>query len=407
VVPSYLAFVLRAGDVEPRVVDLGPADVLDASVATWKRNVASPGPESSYREAGIALRRLVWDPLQEAVGDAKRLFIVPDGALQLVNLAALPGDAGVYLVETAPLIHYLSSERDLVPLKGRVAGQGLLAVGAPQYDATGPFASLRYGATPPMVASKAVFRGKRAACGDIASARFEPLPQTGKETEGIVRLWEAHGNGAAVHLRQAEATETALKLSAPGHRVLHLATHGFFLGEECSAFEPARGVGGLVGASKVAVPPALAQGRGESPLLLSGLVLAGANHRNVARDDEDDGILTAEEIASLDLTRVEWAVLSACDTGVGEVRTGEGVFGMRRAFQIAGARTLILSLWSVEDDATRAWMAALYTARLQEGLDTAASVRAASLRVLETRKARKKSTHPFYWAAFVAAGGWE
>jgi CHAT domain-containing protein len=103
---------------------------------------------------------------------------------------------------------------------------------------------------------------------------------------------------------------------------------------------------------------------------------------------------------------VEWVVLSACDTGVGDIRTGEGVFGLRRAFQVAGAGTLILSLWSVDDAATREWMRALYEGRLEQKLDTAEAVRQASLSVLERRRAAGESTHPFYWAAFVAAGDW-
>ena len=102
-----------------------------------------------------------------------------------------------------------------------------------------------------------------------------------------------------------------------------------------------------------------------------------------------------------------WAVLSACDTGLGEIRAGEGVFGLRRAFQVAGARTVIMSLWSVDDQATRAWMRALYEARLRQGLSTADAVRAASVSVLRERRAKKQSTLPFYWAAFVAAGDWK
>ena len=140
--------------------------------------------------------------------------------------------------------------------------------------------------------------------------------------------------------------------------------------------------------------------------MLSGLALAGANQRARAKADEDDGILTAEEIATLNLEGTEWAVLSACDTGLGEIRAGEGVFGLRRAFQVAGVRTVIMSLWSVEDQATRQWMRALYDARLERGLDTADSVRAAALSVLNDRRAKGQSTHPFYWAAFVAAGDW-
>jgi CHAT domain-containing protein len=172
-----------------------------------------------------------------------------------------------------------------------------------------------------------------------------------------------------------------------------------------------RGIGGLEkttpskAGNKKGVAKSSAAG-GENPLLLSGLVLAGANHRSLAADNEDDGILTAEEIASLDLSGVEWAVLSACETGVGDIRVGEGVFGLRRAFQTAGAGTLIMSLWSVDDESTRSWMKSLYEARLIDGLDTAESVRRASLAVLHERRARKQSTHPFFWGAFVGAGDW-
>ena len=107
-------------------------------------------------------------------------------------------------------------------------------------------------------------------------------------------------------------------------------------------------------------------------MLLSGLAFAGANRRLSAPIDQDDGILTAEEVAaSLDLQGVEWAVLSACDTGLGQIMAGEGVLGLRRAFQIAGARTVIMSLWSVDDSAPpRTWMRALYEGRLSKGLNT-------------------------------------
>jgi CHAT domain-containing protein len=142
------------------------------------------------------------------------------------------------------------------------------------------------------------------------------------------------------------------------------------------------------------------------PLRLSGLALAGANRRFSAGREEDDGILTAEEVAALDLGGVEWAVLSACDTGVGEVRAGEGVFGLRRAFQTAGARTIVMSLWAIDDRATRAWMRTLYEKRFAEGLSTADAVHEAATSVLRQRRAQGASSHPFYWAAFVAAGDW-
>ena len=216
----------------------------------------------------------------------------------------------------------------------------------------------------------------------------------------ISRLWAARRTAEPARLLLGpDASETTFKRSAHDYRVLHLATHGFFLADACGASgrRGTRGVGGLAG------PP---RRPAENPLLLSGLALAGANRRALAGADGDDGILTAEEVAGLDLSGVEWAVLSACDTGVGEITAGEGVFGLRRAFQIAGARSVIMSLWSVEDQSTRAWMRALYEGRFDRNRSTADAVHEASLALLRDRRSKGLSTHPFYWAAFVAAGDW-
>jgi CHAT domain-containing protein len=169
---------------------------------------------------------------------------------------------------------------------------------------------------------------------------------------------------------------------------VHLATHGFFAEERCDSSPIGSG--------------------GSSPLLLSGLAFAGANRRSEIRagEMEEDGILTAEEIASLDLSGVEWVVLSACETGVGRLHAGEGVLGLRRAFETAGVGTLIMSLWQVEDEATREWMGNLYRDRLA-GRSTAEAVRRAGLEMIRSRRESGVSTHPFTWGAFVAAGNWQ
>jgi len=261
------------------------------------------------------------------------------------------------------------------------------------------------------------FRGDRSSCRSFENWRFDPLDATGIEVEEIAGLWRTAGRGPGIEkppagsdhdsgdsgrattLLDAGATETAFKELAPGASVVHVATHGFFLGGGCaSALDDAgRGSDGAAGGAVV---------QAENPLILSGLAMAGANNREHAGADEDDGILTAQEIAAMDLSSVEWAVLSACETGVGEIKAGEGVFGLRRAFQVAGADTLIMSLWSVEDEATRAWMKALYEGKLRKRLDTAEAVRHASLTVLNDRREKGLSDHPFFWAAFVAAGDW-
>jgi len=265
----------------------------------------------------------------------------------------------------------------------------LLAVGGPAFDAIG---------TAPARTSAAL----RSGCAQLGRLRFEDLPGSLREVTEISKLWPAAAADAVTVLSGDAATETAVKQSLVGRRVVHLATHGFFLGSDCTTpMAGTRAVGGLVAASSktVALPA-------ENPLLRAGLALAGANRRGPAALDEDEGILTAEEIAGLNLQGTDWAVLSACDTGLGEIRAGEGVFGLRRAFQIAGARTVIMSLWSVEDRSTAVWMRQLYEGRLQKNLNTADAVHAANLAVLRERRANAESTHPFYWAGFVAAGAW-
>src|SRR5262249_28287051 len=179
--------------------------------------------------------------------------------------------------------------------------------------------------------------------------------------------------------------EAAVKSQAAGKRVVHLATHGFFLDATC--------------------PQATGAAR-ENPLLRAGLALSGANLHRSARKDQEDGVLTAEEGASLTLENTEWVVLSGCETAIGDVRAGEGVLGLRRAFEEAGARTLIASLWPVDDQDTREWMTALYRARFVDRRSTAESVRTAERVRLQARRAAGQSTHPFYWAGFVAVGDW-
>jgi CHAT domain-containing protein len=222
----------------------------------------------------------------------------------------------------------------------------------------------------------------------------------------ISAVWNAShsAGGGAMVLSGRLATEEAFKREASGRSILHLATHGFFFDGGCVPSATAtRSVGGLVsgkpaGGSKLAV---------ERPFALSGLALAGANLRSSAKPGAEDGILTAEEVVSLNLEGVQWAVLSACDTGLGRITAGEGVFGLRRAFQIAGVQTVIMSLWSVDDEATRDWMRSLYEGRLVRHLSTARAVRDASIAVLTDRRAKGLSAHPFYWAGFVAAGSWQ
>jgi CHAT domain-containing protein/tetratricopeptide (TPR) repeat protein len=424
-VPSYAALVLRAGKQEPEFFRLGTAREIESLLAAWRSEIArqeepnvSQTAEDTYRRTGAALRRRIWDPLVPALGGAGEVFVVPDGALHLVSLPSLPVGSGQYLVETRPLIHYLSTERDLVPAQSR-HGEGILVVGNPAFDQSGKLAvASNQQSVPAGSATNTVgtlLRGTRSSCGTFQTLHFSPLPASQQEAENISALWMQSsagagaaimrgsdaqpGNGASLQMTGADASPEAFTQYAPGKRVLHVATHGFFLEGSCESAVQRR-----LDPSKrdESVLPATA----ENPLLLSGLAFAGANRRGSAKADETDGILTAEEIAGINLEGVDWAVLSACDTGVGEIKVGEGVFGLRRAFQVAGAKTVIMSLWPVEDETTKQWMGTLYREHFLNGKDTGESVRAASLQILRQRRAKHLSTHPFYWGAFIAAGDW-
>jgi CHAT domain-containing protein/tetratricopeptide (TPR) repeat protein len=411
----YLAFVGKSA-AEVAAVPLGGAREIDSLVLAWRRTASKVSPrgtkaqsreEATCRRVGESLRRMIWDPLVPYFEGSSTVFLVPEGSLQLVSWAALPGPAGGYLVESGPLVHLVSSERDLTAgvVKGS-RGVGLLACGDPEFNATTTPAGRHGGGAPPNTreASPGTHRGGPKDCIDFRTVLFAPLPGAAKEVGEIAAEWP--DSTSLLVLEGALATERAVKENAPGRLVVHLATHGFFLERACleqpSNAGSTRGIGAFVPATKRPGDPR----PGTAPLQLSGLALAGANRRQTATLDDEDGILTAEEISSLNLNGVDWAVLSACDTGLGVIQPGEGVLGFRRSFQAAGARTVIMSLWSVDDESTRQWMKRLYQEKFRRGIATAEAVRAASLGLLHDRRAQGQSTHPFYWAGFVATGDW-
>jgi len=379
---SYLAVVVRPEVERPTTIPLGPASRVDALVAAWRAEAgtdprARPDADGQGREraAGEGLRAAIWDPLADSLAGATRVFLVPDGAIDGVSVAALPARDGRYLIETGPLLHYLTAERDIVrKSRSEETGDGTLIVGGPDFGAApGPRAAAAGGAE-----TRAARPGARPQCPEFAGLMFEPLPGSVAEADEIAT--GAIREERVLRLSGAAASREAFVERAPGYRVLHLATHAYVLPEHCCSHRP---------------------------LLRSGLAFAGANRRAEAGGvpGADDGILTAEEIASLDLSGVEWVVLSACETGLGEVRAGEGVVGLRRAFERAGAGTVIMSLWDVDDGAARAFMRALYAAR-RSGLATSEAMRRAGLAILARQRSLGRSTHPYLWGGFTAVGDW-
>lgn len=366
---SYVAFVRDAASRANRIVDVGPARDVETAIRRWRaamRPTAAALDASGHRAAGERLRELLWDRLRlDAARDAT-VLVVPAGAIHLVNFAALPLPDGRFIAEADVLIHYLSSEREVAAEAApRAANPQVLVVGGADFAARGGTvgqASVRNGA-----------------CEPLASVAIPPLPGALREARRVASILSRARDlrGRVTELTQADATKAAFMRHAPGKAVVHVATHGFFASSECSSGPSGRA----------------------SPLRLSGLAFA-------ASDDAADALLLAEEVATLDLRGAQWVVLSGCDTGLGEIEVDEGILGLRRAFRVAGAGTLIMSLWPVEDRSAETFMAALYEARLDGGQATAVAMRSAYRAALAQARRERGEPHPLYWAPFIASGDW-
>jgi CHAT domain-containing protein len=348
------------------------------------------------------------DPLRPLLTPSRQVFLSPDGALNLVPFAALVDQSGQYLV-TRYEFSYLTSGRDLLRLQApRPERRSAMVVADPDFgELPSP------GGEGSHEIELKYEPGSRSSI--LSNAFFPPLPGTAEEARALKAMLP----GAMV-LTGARATEAAIKRAA-GPGILHIATHGFFLSDVAAPNE-SRDLtlsAGNPGAGRI-----------ENPLLRSGLALSGANLRKTRADHEDDGILTAEEASALDLWGTTLVVMSACDTGVGNVRNGEGVYGLRRAMALAGAETQVMSLWPVSDKATRDLMIEYYK-KLLSGTGRSEALRAAQLRMLAggPRAADRSSrilltksgespqqttagktrdySHPYYWACFIQSGEWK
>jgi CHAT domain-containing protein/Tfp pilus assembly protein PilF len=360
----YAAFVLKR-EGPPLWLDLGEAEPINREVGHLT-GLLSGTKGADEKVAGRALDELVMRPLRRLLGETKTVLISPDGPLNLVPFAALVDERGRYLVEDYTF-GYLTSGRDLLRFETRAQSRQQPVV----------FADPSYDLVPTTPAAPAAADGERGGLrsADLRQMTWSPLPGVAEEVEDLRAVLPD-----AKVLTQAEATEYALKqVRAP--RILHVATHGFFLDDRQQD------------------APGAAAGTIENPLLRSGLALAGANKRQGGGGE--DGVLTALEAAGLDLWGTRLVVLSACETGVGTVRNGEGVYGLRRSLVLAGAESELMSLWRVNDRATRELMTEYYK-RLQAGEGRTEALRNVQLWMLR----RKGREHPHFWASFVPIGDW-
>jgi CHAT domain-containing protein len=387
---SYVGFVLGRGRPVQRV-DLGPAQPIDEAVAQWRKAIVARQLDA----AAETLRRRVWEPLAQHIpSQTTTVIISPDGSLTAVPWPALPGDRrgtvlleqyAIALVPHAPFL----LDRLTAAARSRDDAGVVLALGG-----------VAYGRAPKPVDDEKT-KLELLALRQAETQRghgdgWTDLSGTREELKTVVHLAAARG---AVRLEGTAASTAGLLRALPQARWAHIATHGFFADPTVpSVSRPDPKLFAASGSDRAA-PGA------RNPLVLSGLVLAGANRPSAdidATTHDDLGILTAEAIAGLPLQHLEVVVLSACETGLGTVAGGEGVFGLQRAFHLAGARTVVASLWKVDDTATRKLMRLFYSNLWERGMPAALALRQAQLTVLG--EAAGSGDQPYYWAGWVLSG---
>ncbi len=400
---SYDVFVLRPNESQSGIytawIQLGPAKLLDEAVMTWRARITGQ-PDVFSQEQGQAtfklpivreserttpvppdplLREHFWDKIETHLAGCSTVLVVPDGDLCFMPWAALPGrNPETCLLEDYAIATVPSAQQLCATLTEQqsVAGS-LLVVGGVQYDCQpAPLASQD------VVLAMSSTAERTRAPAKTGLGQWQPLPGTVEEVETIVGLWP--GKSGHLVLQMQTASEAALRRQLPGNCYVHLATHGFFADEKFRSMYGHDVIGeqifGDIGAG---VTARQAQVTIRNPLILSGIVLAGANLP--PKTDEldlptgEDGILTAEEIVNLDLVGTQLVVLSACDTSLGSVAGGEGVMGLTRAFHLAGAQNVIASLWKVDDQATLALMRLFYYKLWKENKSPTVALREAQL----------------------------
>jgi CHAT domain-containing protein len=343
-------------------IDLGDLSVIKKRFSQARKKLSTPiSSIKSVKHAMQALDEVLFKPLLPLLGKTKNIFIAPDGFLNLLPFSALVNAQGEYRSKQYQFT-YLTSGRDLLSLpvmqdKRNKLTQPLIMAN-PSFDQTETLAQ-NY-STPQLASTRSV---------NLENFKFTALPHTADEARRLKKLMPT-----ASLLLGNQASEHQIK-SVHSPQILHIATHGFFLSGQSSDSWSIE----------------------QHPLLSSGLALSGAN--TPQHDAGQDGILTAMELAEVDLKGTELVVLSACETGLGKTEDGHGVYGLRRALILAGSQSQLLSLWKVNDKITQQLMIAYYK-NLHAGMGRGKAIRA-------TRHAiQKHYPHPYYWSSFIASGDW-
>jgi len=412
---GYVALVVTPDSKQPELVILGEGKDLEAGpMLAYRDEVGQTrGFEEEAAPAAAAEQGTVantnaayagfWKPLEPALGSARRVYVAPDGVLDTIPMGLMADSDGKLLMEKIQL-RIVNSTKDLL-LPARVAqSRNALLVGNPKFDLSvtqqkAAIAELRGGAAgsgaPQNAASAAQISNAGAAQtasrgGDLKGGDLNPLPGTQVEVDTVDKLLKTASWQATEYTGELALKDAVTQARAP--RVVHIATHGFFLSDEqLQANAAAEGKTANVN---------------EDPMLRAGLFFAGADRVREGAAPEpgvDDGVLTAYEASQLNLQGTELVVLSACETGLGKDLNIDGIFGLRRGLQEAGADALLMSMWSVPDKETQELMALFYKNWLG-GMEKPEALRQAQLAEREIVKKRYGKDLPFYWGAFVLIG---
>ena len=416
----YAALVItRDTKDQPLYVFLGDDKQIESdAIAHFKNSLATRGFQQPAQAAvpGPHAYDLVWKPLESALAGVTRIYLSADGVLNQVPLGIIPAPDGKLLMEKYDL-RLVSSTRDLLSPPVPTGAPTALLVGDPNFDigedrqraALDKLGNLKpsndLGA--PSERNEVESKSLRLATLSADTVGNQPpstsisalpsLPGTGIEVKAIAELMHQHGWQASVYTSDMALKRVVEQSRSP--RLLHLATHGFFLPDPAASTE-------LVGDMRSLFQPDQYSALND-PMLRSGLYFAAADRTLAGKPSPpglDNGVLTALEAGNLNLTGTQLVVLSACDTGQGDVKNGEGVFGLRRALEEAGAQSVMMSLWSVPDKETLELMQLFYSKWLN-GAEIHQALKEAQLAEREKVRADHDGKDlPYYWGAFVLVG---
>jgi CHAT domain-containing protein len=329
-----------------------------------------------------------WQPFASYLQGSAKIYFSPDGVYNKISLNSLVNtETGKFLIEEAN-ISLVSNTKDLIDqkLKERATSpieQSAHIFGYPDYNGSTQLSETNYAFARSGLNSEI----KDSLSRFFSGGDIPELEGTKLEVMAIAQLLQSKNIKSTLHLR-AEASEDQLKnINNPS--ILHIATHGFFLQDKDLEDTTTRSFAGME-----------AQKIYENPLLRSGLLFSGVKktiNKTENKNKTEDGILTAYEGMNLNLNKTTLVTLSACETGLGEIKNGEGVYGLQRAFQIAGARYVIMSLWKVNDNATQELMVSFYKKWLESN-----NIQNAFKEAQIEMKGKYK--YPYFWASFILTG---